>query len=132
MRALWLLVLGISLNHDEPRFTWVDVYIDSADRGLAAYQFEVTTAAKIVGVEGGEVPQFKDAPYYDPAALHGGRIIIAALTVDEAPKGRIRVARLHMYETGKPDYASKLMVAAAPGGDKIEARVEIVRGGKDD
>jgi hypothetical protein len=86
-----------------------------------------------VGVEGGDALPFRDAPYYDPAALHGsGRIIVAAFTTDAAPPtGKIQVARIHLQETGPaPDYASKLMVAAAPGGEKFETKLTLVRRGE--
>lgn len=85
------------------RFEAVDVFVDAGESPLSAYQFDLTTPARegwqasIVGVEGGEHPAFRKAPYYDPAALHSGRIIIAAYSVDETlPTGRTRVARLHM------------------------------------
>ena len=54
------------------RFAPVDVYLDSGSRPLAAYQFELKVTqgkVKIVGVEGGEHEAFREAPYYDPAAL---------------------------------------------------------------
>jgi hypothetical protein len=115
---------------NESRFVTVDFYIDS-DKPLAAYQFELMASnAKIAGLEGGNVKAFAEAPYYDPTALKGGRIVVAAFTTDEnAPKGKIRVARLHLMETGPADYTPKLTLAAQPGGELIHPKLEIVRNG---
>lgn len=127
------LVLLLLPAQEEVRFAAVDVYMNSGDRPLAAYQIEIvgeSKNAKIVGVEGGEATAFKAPPYYDPAALKGGRIIIAAFTLTETPPtGRIRVARIHFQETGDVDYVPKLIAAAGPGSDRIEAKIELVRAG---
>ena len=84
-----------------------------------------------MGVEGGAAP-FAEPPYHDPAALQGGRIVVAAFTLDpNPPGGRIRIARLHMEERGAVEYAPRLVAAGAPGGGRLEAKIEIVRtGGK--
>jgi hypothetical protein len=107
------------------RFAAVDVVIDSGDKPLAAYQFELTAnsgAFKIVGVEGGEHAAFAKPPYYDPAALSRDRIIIAAFnTGRDLPKGKTRVARIHVRISGNedPQYDVKLAVAASIDGEKI-------------
>lgn len=112
-----------------PRFAAYDVVIDTAGRPLAAYQFEIMTNAQIVGVEGGEVP-FTEAPHYDPAALQGGRIIIAAFTLDDRlPAGRVRVARVHLQESGKTETSPGLMAASGPGRAAMDAKIELVRVG---
>ena len=109
------------------RFAAVNVYVDSADKPLAAYQFELTAASgsfKIVGVEGGEHAAFTPPPYYDPAALSRDRIIIAAFnTGRDLPKGNTRVARIHVQISGNedPQYVVKLTVAASMDGEKIAA-----------
>ena len=109
------------------RFAWVDVTVDAKDAPLAAYQFEFaaeTGTIRIVGVEGGEHAAFREAPYYDPAALKQGRIIIAAFnTGRDLPKGRTRVARLHLQVVGDvtPEYVVKLTVAAGAEGKPIQA-----------
>ena len=143
MRMPLLLLLALTLpaaalppaapEGGEVRFRSVDVFIDSAEYPLAAWQIEITCqdpGAKIVGVEGGDTKPFAAAPYYDPAALEGGRIIIAAFTTEDGPPaGRSRVARVHMIETGAaggPGYSARLMAAALQGGDRIEASVELV------
>ncbi len=129
-----------------PTFTWVDVYIDSGDRPLAAYQLEVRDArgaALVVGIEGsggveremGElVGPFADPPYYDPAAMMNDRIIIAALSadpVDRLPTGRTRVARLHfrIAPGAEPDLQLTLHAAAGPDARPINAAATLMPGG---
>ncbi|MBI4602682.1 MAG: hypothetical protein HY721_12060 [Planctomycetes bacterium] len=118
------------------RFSALDVIVDAGAAQLAAYQVEVVAGlpeAKLVGVEGGEARAYAQAPYYDPAALQGGRVIVAAFTTDpDAPSGRTRVARLHFQESAAAEleaaeYSVKLLAAAAPGGAPIEAQVSIQR-----
>jgi len=117
------------------RFSFVDVYVDSAGQPLAAYQFELAAKVgqvKIVGVEGGEHAAFRQPPYYDPAALARNRIIIAAFnTGSDLPKGKTRVARIHLQITGErqPEYTIKLDVAASPDGQKISGATAAVRQG---
>ena len=109
------------------RFQAVDIFIDSKETPLAAYQLEFlvkTGDAKVVGVEGGEHAAFKDAPFYDPKAIQHERVIIAAFNTtsgDKLPTGKTRVATIHLQITGerKPDYAVKLETAATLEGRKI-------------
>ncbi len=117
----------------EPVFGWVDVYLDSGDVPLAAYQFELAAAAgefEIVGVEGGEHGAFAEPPYYDPAALHNNRVIIAAFnTDDELPQGRTRVARIHVLVEGEaPQYVATLIVAATADGSPIPVTIQTEQG----
>src|SRR5262249_46913583 len=112
------------------QFRTVAVYIDSDDTPLAAYQVEiVANGAEIVGVEGGEAAAFRDAPYYDPGALQGGRIVIAAFnTGGDLPHGKTRVATLHMRETSAaPEYEIKFVTAASNGGTPITPSVSVER-----
>ncbi len=119
-----------------PRFVAVDLYVDSGERKLAAYQLEITyqTRVKVLSLEGGEPAAFSAAPHYDPAGMTGGRIVIAAFTTDDenAPEGRNRVARLHLWVEGggAPELTARLMVAARPGGEHIEAKVEVAQAGE--
>jgi hypothetical protein len=109
------------------RFQAVDIFIDSKEISLAAYQLEFsvkTGDAKVVGVEGGEHRAFKDAPFYDPKAIQHERVIIAAFNTtwgDKLPKNKTRVATIHLQVTGErnPDYAVKLEAAATLEGRKI-------------
>jgi hypothetical protein len=115
------------------RFEAIDVYIDSAHQPLAAYQFELLADAanvKIVGVEGGAHAAFREPPYYDPAALSRNRIIIAAFnTGHDLPKGKTRVARLHLQVTGPaPQYQTKLDTAATTEGKEIPATASVEAG----
>ena len=117
------------------RFAPLHVYLDSAGNGLAAFQFELKATAgqvKIVGVEGGSHEAFsKTPPYYDPAALANNRIIIAAFsTQPNLPRGRTRIATLHLQILGdaEPQYELTLTVAADADGEKIPAKVSFEKG----
>lgn len=117
----------------EPRFEWVDVYVDSGAVALAAYQFELAAESgdfQIVGIEGGEHPAFAEPPYYDPAALRNDRVILAAFSTDEElPIGSSRVARVHvMIEGDSPEYVVTLGVAATEDGSRIPVNIEIEEG----
>jgi hypothetical protein len=116
------------------RFAPLHIYIDSGNKSLAAYQFELKAAAgqiKIVGVEGGRHEAFKEAPYYDPAALAKDRIIIAAFsTGSDLPKGRTRIATIHLQIIGgtEPQYELKLTVAADSDAKEIPAEITFEKG----
>ena len=116
------------------RFAPLHIYLDSGSRPLAAFQFELKAAAgqiKIVGVEGGQHKAFKEAPYYDPAALANDRIIIAAFnTGRELPQGRTRIATIHLQIIGdaEPDYELKLTVAADADAKEIPAKISFEKG----
>ncbi len=116
------------------RFVAVDVLIDSDSVRLGAWQIEYEGSVgadadgrvMLVGVEGGEHPAYTRAPHYDPAALSGGRIVIAAYTTaDDAPSGVTRVARLHLSipQGGEFVHGVRLIAAGDSDGDRIEARV---------
>ena len=119
-------------------FSFVDVFIDSGTTPLAAYQVELVghiagddgqnpAAVTIVGVEGGAAAPFRDAPYYDPSAMQGERVIIGALSTlpaDQLPRGKVRVARVHMMTTGTtvgPLCTLTLTTAAGPDAGRINA-----------
>src|SRR4030043_482331 len=116
------------------RFAPLHIYIDSGNSSLAAYQFEMKAAAgqiKIVGVEGCQHKAFKEAPYYDPAALAKDRIIIAAFsTAGNLPKGRTRIATIHLQIIGdaEPQYELKLIVAADADAKEIPAEITFEKG----
>lgn len=109
------------------RFKPVEIRLDAGQKRIAAYQVElgvVSGEAEIVGVEGSDLPGFDTAPYYDPAALAGGRIIIAAFSTEHhLPVGANRVATVHMRESGKATVVYELRVTAAAdaNGEPIEA-----------
>ena len=112
-----------------PTFAAFDVFVDSGAQALAAWQFEWLVpggGARIVGVEGGEHAAFAQAPYYDPAALQGGRILVAAFsTAAELPHGRTRVARLHlMIDQGRTaEFAVRLQACAGSDGADLSADI---------
>src|SRR5262245_32375193 len=67
-----------------PHFVVVDVTLDSGTTPLAAYQLEIVStnkAVKIVGIEGGDSAAFRQPPYYDPAAMQGGRVVLGAFSL---------------------------------------------------
>jgi hypothetical protein len=120
-------------------FRPVHVYVDSSSQSLAAYQIEITTGdgkcAEIVGVEGGEHSAFHSAPYYDPAALRGGRIVIGAFsTATDLPRGETLVAVLHVLESLPCRYQARALAAASESEDRISIRVRLepVNGGSND
>ncbi|GMU20261.1 MAG: hypothetical protein AMXMBFR13_03590 [Phycisphaerae bacterium] len=96
-----------------------------ADLNRAALGPLNSPGVKIVGVEGGEHTAFREPPYYDPAALSRNRIIIAAFnTGRDLPRGKTRVARLHLAITGpEPEYTAKLDIAASAEGAAIPATI---------
>lgn len=115
------------------RFAAVDVVVDAGEEALAAYQIEITADgdAQILSVEGGEHPAFNAPPHYDPAALKGGRIIVAAFSLsDELPSGRTRVAVLHLRESGKVSYRARLLAAARADGRRFTPAVTLIAGGQ--
>jgi hypothetical protein len=124
-----MILFCFSLSAQEPavRFGAVDLYIDSKDKPLAAYQLEFSAPAgdvKIIGIEGGEHPAFSRPPYYDPKAMQQERVIIAAFStnaVDNLPVGKTRVATIHFQvrSAASPDFQLKLQVAADAQGNKI-------------
>jgi len=116
------------------RFAPLHIFLDSGSQPLAAFQFELNATkgqVKIVGVEGGQHKAFKEAPYYDPAALANDRIIIAAFnTGRELPKGRTRIATIHLQIIGdaEPDYELKLTVAGDADAKEIPAEISFEKG----
>jgi hypothetical protein len=113
------------------RFGAVEVYVDPGQAPLAAYQFEVTARTgdvTLVGLEGGDHPAFKSAPYYDTRALLRDKVIVAAFsTAADLPRGRTRVATLMVQITGdaEPAYDARLVVAASADGKPIPAKVTL-------
>lgn len=121
------------------RFEAFDLFVDSAQATLGAYQIEVKakdprgtvgvpkTKVTLVGVEGGEHAAFKTAPHYDPGALHEDqlkdRIILAAFnTGADLPTGKTRVARIHVQVEGpEPAFTVIVKAAATADGTKIQA-----------
>ncbi len=129
--AACLASLAAAERNDRVWFEAVDVYIDSRDAALGAYQFEFTDDAgriRIVGIEGGEVDAYAEPPHYDAKALAGGRIIIAAYsTADDLPTGRTRVVTIHVQVSGDadPEYTITQVVAGDDAGRPIEVDTDV-------
>jgi hypothetical protein len=134
----WLAILfctvAISLFAQPPvavHFRAINIYVDSDRTPLAAYQleFSVTNApVKIVGIEGGSPKAFREPPFYDPKAMQGERVIIAAFSTEaqeHLPSGKTRVATIHLETSGetRPVFELKLQAAADPAGKRIAATV---------
>lgn len=121
-------------------FSSIDIFIDPAAIPLAAYQLDFTATApghdeqsparvKIVGIEGGEPGPFNAAPYYDERAIQGERVSIGALSTlpaDQLPRGKVRVARIHLMATGAPHATTPtctltLTTAAGADAQRIDA-----------
>ncbi len=111
------------------RFRVVDIYLDAKGTPLAAYQLEFTVTnvvAKIVGIEGGDNPAFRNPPFYDPKAMQHERVILAAFSTaaaKELPSGKTRVATIHLQTFGdtEPEFELKLEAAANSAGERVPA-----------
>jgi|GEM_PF-1412565 len=121
------------------QFSAVDIFLtptlraDGTSPELGAWQVEYTGSSDtgevlLVGVEGGEHDAYAEPAFYDPEALAGGRVILAAYAVEgELPSGRTRIARLHLQSpAGGFESAVTLIAAGDAGGERIEAAVEAV------
>jgi hypothetical protein len=113
-------------NSTHVRFITMDVFINSQSQPLAAYQLQLAATngvAKIVGIEGGEHPAFREAPHYDPKAMQSDRVIIAGYsTENQLPVGKTRVATIHLQVTGdSPQFGIHLETAGNTAGNRIEA-----------
>ena len=136
MCRVWVVVLFFGLaaglfaqetatEEGRIRFCAVDIYVDSKASPLAAYQLEFTVTngiAKIVGIEGGEHPAFREPPFYDPKAMQHERVILAAFnTGNELPSGKTRVATIHLQVSGSAALQCELKLQAA--GNSAGARI---------
>jgi hypothetical protein len=132
----WLILPVFAQSDSTPtaiRFRVVDIYVDSKEQSLAAYQLEFSitnNAAKIAGIEGGEHPAFAEPPFYDPKAMQHERVLLAAFSTNaiaHLPKGKTRVATIHL-QTKSPaaiEFNVKLSVAADANGNKIPAKASV-------
>jgi hypothetical protein len=111
------------------KFVAMDVLLDTGAQALGAYQIEINAGkAVLVGVEGGE-GVYADAPFYDPAALAHGRVVVAAFHVGgDLPHGKMRIARVHwaLPEGAAPEVTGKLVVATDGAGNQIHTSVQVV------
>ena len=118
------------------RFDAIDVYVQTGDEPLAAYQLDLSAEkgnVTIVGIEGGESEVFTGPPYYDPAAIQNDRVIIASFSTaaaDALPRGKVRIATIHVQIVGdiQPKYDAKITVAATVDGELIDAELILETG----
>lgn len=121
-----------SAPRSSANFVAMNLLIDPRGKPLACYQVEVvaTGDATLAGIEGGEQSAYAAAPWYDPRALMGRRIIVAAFnTGNELPTQKTRVARLMFRVAGSatPTYDVKLQVAGSTDGKRMDADVSLVQ-----
>lgn len=113
------------------RFMPVEVHIDPNGEPLAAYQFELQaepSGVRIVGLEGGAHPALADPPYYDPEAMRGDRVIVAAFSTNapaDLPTQKTRVATIHVAVPvdAQPRFTIELQAAADGAGETVEATI---------
>jgi hypothetical protein len=111
------------------RFSAVDIYVDSKNAPLAAYQIEFSATngvAKILGIEGADSGAFREPPFYDAKAIQHERVIIAAFNTaaaDKLPSGKTRIATIHLQivRNEAPRFQLTLQAAANPDGNRISA-----------
>lgn len=135
----WTVVQVDSPDEPErqtPRFEALDVYVDSGDRPLAAWQMELVTdtpGIEIAGIEGGEHAAYQKPPYYDARAMRQNRVVLASYDDgDELPTGNSRVARVHVQIAGAGlcEYRVKLSAAASADGERIPAEITLEKAGQ--
>jgi hypothetical protein len=117
------------------RFMVVDVMVETGQHPLAAYQIQVAGtnsngAVKVAGIEGGEPAAFRSAPYYDPAAMQGERVILGAFSTAPAaqlPRGEMRIATVHCLVSGdsRPVFRATVSAAATTDGQPISIHVNV-------
>ncbi|MEE9391471.1 MAG: hypothetical protein V3W41_03100 [Planctomycetota bacterium] len=122
---------AVSRAAARPEFRSYGLYLDTHDAGLGAWQVEVVDLAaksRLVGIEGGEHRAFAQPAFYDPKALQGARIVLAAFAPDdELPRGKTRVATLHLRvdADAPPEFKLRLIAAVDALGNDIDAELEI-------
>jgi hypothetical protein len=132
-----LLLFATQLPAQQIHFAAFDIFVDSKNVPLAAYQLEFSGPAKdvrITGIEGGEHEAFNTPPFYDPKAIQQERVILAAFNsapTAKLPTGKTRVATIHLQFTGSqpPDFALKLHTAADSEGKSITTKATFTQRG---
>jgi hypothetical protein len=85
---------------------------------------------KLVGIEGGEPAPFRSAPYYDPAAMQGERVILGAFSTapaEQLPRGGVRIATMHCLVSGdsRPVFRATVSAAATSDGQPISIQANV-------
>lgn len=150
--VLTFLFLVIPINgafSEEPasglHFLAIDIQLPAKEANqLEAFQLEIfqlnsTDSYQLVGVEGGEVFGFEEPPYYDPKAINGQRVILAAIKSDakganenqssSEVSGTQRLVRLHWVGSvplKSPDeFKIKRAMFLGSSGSVIQAELQI-------
>ena len=133
--ALALLLWGLisAPAAESIRFAVFDVLIDPHGETLAAYQITLDapeSEVKLVSIEGGEHPAFKDAPYHDPKAIQKSKVILAAFSTaptEALPTRPVRVASLHVQVTGNatPQFRVEVQKTGNANAEMIRAQVVV-------
>jgi hypothetical protein len=132
--AILCLIVGPATGQEPVPGTFraVDLFVDSGNQPLAAYQLSFAAAdARIVGIEGGEHSAFAEPPYYDSKAMQTNRVIVAAFNTaspGQLPHGRTRIATIHIQTSANvvKKYELKVDAAATPTGEMIPVRAEAI------
>lgn len=120
------------------QFHAVDIHIDTGEDRLGGYQIHLKAARpdlKIVSIEGGDSPAFREPPKYDPKAIQRNEVKLASFTTlpkEKLPKGKIRVATLHVMTNGaEPAFLVRNQIVASAGIDRIDAVITITKRNKE-
>ncbi len=120
------------------QFVTVDLFVDSGDSSLAAYQVDLKATNEagrvlLAGIEGGEHEAFSTPAHYDPKALNAEKefdhVVLAAFSTGEnLPSGRTRVATLHyqMPSAGELKLDVLTLVTGDADAGVIQAKAEAV------
>ena len=134
LTAILLLFVGAAIGQEPVPGTFraVDLFVDSGNQPLAAYQLSFAAAdAKIVGIEGGEHTAFAEPPYYDPKAMQNNHVVVAAFNTaspGQLPRGRTRIATIHIQTPASVErrYELKVEAAATPAGESMTVSAEAI------
>jgi hypothetical protein len=129
------LALSLAAQPQPGVFATVDLFVVS-ETPVAAWQVELTERSgsmQVVGIERGDDATFRDPPFYDRVVLERDvtdRVVLASFSLSGAetlPRGRVRVARVHVRTTGgaQPDYEARLVAAGAADGQPIAAGLNV-------
>ena len=91
LATIFILLFAAISAFAQTRFVTMDLIIDPKGEPLAAYQVEITAPAgvKFVGIEGGQHPEFRKTPFYDPKAMQSERLIVAAFSEEDKHPHRL-------------------------------------------
>ena len=105
--------------------------LGAAAPALAADKFAYVDMQQALG----ESEAYRTPPVYDPKAMMHDRVIIGAYSTaeeDSLPRGRTRVARVHVRVEGpagfEPEFAVVLETAGTAHGARIAGEVTIEKG----